>query len=66
MTDEQKNAIDHAQKILRAVKLYDLAGLLAAAPAAIDREAVGKERFAAEDWVAIRALLFCFNGKAKR
>ncbi|MDR5801155.1 hypothetical protein [Caballeronia sp. LZ001] len=28
MTDEQKNAIDHAQKILRAVKLYDLAALL--------------------------------------
>lgn len=28
MTSEQKNAIDHAQKILRAVKLYDLAASL--------------------------------------
>jgi hypothetical protein len=28
MTEEQKNAIEHAQKILRAVKLYDLAARL--------------------------------------
>lgn len=29
MTDEQKHAIEHAQKVLRAVKLYDLATSLA-------------------------------------
>jgi hypothetical protein len=39
MIEEEKNAIDHAQKILRAVKRYDLADLLARQPAAIDKEA---------------------------
>lgn len=28
MTDDQKHAIEHAQKVLRAVKLYDLAASL--------------------------------------
>jgi hypothetical protein len=30
MTDEQKHAVEQAQKVLRAVKLYDLAANLAA------------------------------------
>ena len=53
MTDEQKNAIDHAQKILRAVKLYDHAALLSASiadtaePLPVYQRAVGLD----EQWV---------------
>jgi hypothetical protein len=35
LTDEQIHAISHAQKVLRGVKLYDLAALLSASKPAV-------------------------------
>lgn len=49
MTDEQEHAIAHAQRVLRAVKLYDHAELLSASkPAAIDGQEAAIRAVAAD------------------
>jgi hypothetical protein len=46
MTDEQKHAVEHAQKVLRAVKLYDLAASLGATQGADARPVAISEAMA--------------------